>query len=485
MAITSRHAVEPTTEMIPNKRRFINSQTQNIETSGKGGKTGTIPITAFISPFRVMRGSDLALWFDKREGERLLYLLQDGEYVAHLGFEAELAVFLEAEDVESFWYNEESLWAVFTGHRGTICVELVDDTAIRWLREVGLMMMGGDKRSPRCFGREEWFADRCSEAQRQFNWNLTQARGPAVSASAPIDKKPSTKRARDEGGNVAGSRGQFRDTGKSNNFKKRRFSQTPCCISAGDIPSDRFPEKPHPGDCTQCLEICFECWQQALAVQAESQPWDQVKCCSCQYYMQEPEIRALATREVYEAWLLKSTHAFLSVGGNGESDEVHIVCPMAKCKGAGFLAAGSTWFDCDQCKATYCTSCDVVMHRGESCEDYLRRKAKEDQTTQKRQAAEEAASMARIERKTKSCPNPKCSVLKLEKRGGCDHFTCDVCNFEFCWKCLAPYKGAKGINKVGNDAHARTCQYHSDTLPEYDGGDSDEDSFGSEESDEE
>jgi len=54
------------------------------------------------------------------------------------------------------------------------------------------------------------------------------------------------------------------------------------------------------------------------------------------------------------------------------------------------------------------------------------------------------------------CPNCKNGIFKND---GCDHMTC-LCGHEFCWRCSAPYRGARGIMTVGNSAHKRWCKHH-------------------------
>jgi ariadne-1 len=40
---------------------------------------------------------------------------------------------------------------------------------------------------------------------------------------------------------------------------------------------------------------------------------------------------------------------------------------------------------------------------------------------------------------TKMCPQPNCR-RPIEKNQGCNHMTCKVCGFEFCWICLGSWK---------------------------------------------
>jgi hypothetical protein len=46
------------------------------------------------------------------------------------------------------------------------------------------------------------------------------------------------------------------------------------------------------------------------------------------------------------------------------------------------------------------------------------------------------------------------------------------CRSEFCWSCLNDYKA---IRKLGNSEHKPTCKFHSDNLPDMDGGGVDQD----------
>ena len=54
------------------------------------------------------------------------------------------------------------------------------------------------------------------------------------------------------------------------------------------------------------------------------------------------------------------------------------------------------------------------------------------------------------------CPNCGQGV---EKSGDdCDHMHC-LCGGDFCWVCGADYNGERGIRRVGNSAHMRSCRH--------------------------
>ena len=99
-------------------------------------------------------------------------------------------------------------------------------------------------------------------------------------------------------------------------------------------------------------------------------------------------------------------------------------CPNPNCKGA---IRGQTLDDkiviCSKCQTKVCFSCRGEGHEGKTCE-----KALEDQL--EGWAAEKGG--------VKFCPVCR---SKIEKNEGCNHMTCVVCKYEFCWNCLG-YAGS-------------------------------------------
>lgn len=110
------------------------------------------------------------------------------------------------------------------------------------------------------------------------------------------------------------------------------------------------------------------------------------------------------------------------------------------------------FMQCLVCRRRTCAFHRCQWHDERSCADY------DDDA----QESDEVALLQYFEQvDTKQCP--KCRHA-IEKHGGCDHMTCRKevggCGAEFCWLCMADYQGPQGIRKVGNTAHAPSCQYH-------------------------
>ena len=102
-----------------------------------------------------------------------------------------------------------------------------------------------------------------------------------------------------------------------------------------------------------------------------------------------------------------------------------IFCPSISC-GAGFVPEDDQQeVKCVECKFVFCRKCKGAHHSG-SCNWTTH-------TQNPRLARWREASMRNIAGKTKPCPS--CHALN-EMDGGCNHVTCVMCKFEFCWLCL-------------------------------------------------
>merc|ERR1712106_512261 len=99
---------------------------------------------------------------------------------------------------------------------------------------------------------------------------------------------------------------------------------------------------------------------------------------------------------------------------------------------------------CPDCRAMSCAKCLVPwepQHDGISCQDFARWKEENNPDTQAAGLEEHLAEHGI------SCP--ACNFRYTLTKGGCMHFTCTQCKFEFCIGCNKPFKMG---TKCGRDA---------------------------------
>jgi len=81
------------------------------------------------------------------------------------------------------------------------------------------------------------------------------------------------------------------------------------------------------------------------------------------------------------------------------------------------------------CGYRFCFHCQEEAHWPATCEQVKMWQKK---------IQDESETQNWISAHTQDCP--KCKSF-IEKNGGCNHMTCRVCSYEFCWLCLRDWKG--------------------------------------------
>ncbi|ALC38437.1 CG11321 [Drosophila busckii] len=123
---------------------------------------------------------------------------------------------------------------------------------------------------------------------------------------------------------------------------------------------------------------------------------------------------------------------------------------------------------CPDCGSVTCGLCRKPWereHEGTSCEAYLEWKQQNDPELQAQGVQEHLA--------TNGIDCPKCKFRYSLARGGCMHFTCTQCKFEFCYGCARPFMMGAKCNispycaKLGLHAHhPRNCLFYlRDKIP--------------------
>ncbi|KAI4885278.1 hypothetical protein NFI96_013677 [Prochilodus magdalenae] len=108
---------------------------------------------------------------------------------------------------------------------------------------------------------------------------------------------------------------------------------------------------------------------------------------------------------------------------------------------------------CQNCQKSFCSQCKKPwedQHEGLSCNDFQRWKRENDPEYQKQGLAgflqENGISQYIILKRSDKLNHqdcPKCKFQYALAKGGCMHFTCSQCRYEFCCGCNNPYHKTK------------------------------------------
>ncbi|EAT82199.1 hypothetical protein HBH56_107170 [Parastagonospora nodorum] len=228
-----------------------------------------------------------------------------------------------------------------------------------------------------------------------------------------------------------------------------------CEACLEDFPTEEFPQLDGCQRGPNIHNLCFARW---IAVRVgETTHHRNTTCpCGCGTVLTRENVEQYAegnTLQGYDDLLAQELAEELGfrrcIGPDCESGQIHD-------------SEDGNIFICHECGHRHCSTHDIPFHDGETCEDYDNRLHREAMPP----TAEEIADQEYVDKHTKNCPGPKCGK-RGDKVSGCDHMTCEQCQFEYCWRCLAPYAGPEGIRLRGNAAHAPNCPYYSENLPDH------------------
>uniref|UniRef100_T1PN93 IBR domain protein n=1 Tax=Musca domestica TaxID=7370 RepID=T1PN93_MUSDO len=166
----------------------------------------------------------------------------------------------------------------------------------------------------------------------------------------------------------------------------------------------------------------------------------------------EPEVHELFQRKLRDRTLLKDPNFKWCV----------------QCSSGFFARPKQKRLICPDCGSVTCASCRKTwqkQHEGISCEKFLEWEMANDPAVQALGVKEH------LDQNGIDCP--KCKFRYSLARGGCMHFTCTQCKYEFCYGCAKPFMmGAKCTispycAKLGLHAHhPRNCLFYlRDKLP--------------------
>lgn len=176
----------------------------------------------------------------------------------------------------------------------------------------------------------------------------------------------------------------------------------------------------------ECLHLfCKECLSDTVLYSEEAI----IKCpfkndeYSCNSFLQEREIKALVSPEVFERHLQRSIAAAESQAKNS------FHCKTPDCPGWCLYEDKVNLFLCPVCSHLNCLTCQVI-HEGRNCRQYQDELDFISMTSDEAKKTKDYLDKMLKEGEAMRCP--QCHII-LMKKWGCDWLKCSVCLTEICW----------------------------------------------------
>ncbi|XP_055614394.1 ranBP-type and C3HC4-type zinc finger-containing protein 1-like [Uranotaenia lowii] len=186
-----------------------------------------------------------------------------------------------------------------------------------------------------------------------------------------------------------------------------------------------------------CLHsFCKECLVNTINYCEEAE----IKCpymdnsYSCESIVQQREIKALVSKDMYEAYLAKSIRQAESKLDN----TFH--CKTPNCRGWCIYEDNVNQFKCPVCTIVNCLTCRAI-HDGLDCKQYQDRMNSDCDTNIDAKRTKDMLQQMVDKGDALYCPT--CQVVMM-KKWGCDWLKCSMCKTEICWVTRGPRWGPGG-----------------------------------------
>lgn len=163
--------------------------------------------------------------------------------------------------------------------------------------------------------------------------------------------------------------------------------------------------------------FCPACTKEYLSLEIREGRVLEIRCCQsgCEFVFEVSIIQSLVDSLIFEKYLIFKRNKQV------ELDPESRWCPNNKCGQIIKIQNKTTnYLQCNCCKTEICFECKELWHPGLNCE---------------------IASERTYELWAKGKDIQRCGKCKarVEKDLGCNHMTCTVCGYQWCWLCRAKY----------------------------------------------
>lgn len=175
----------------------------------------------------------------------------------------------------------------------------------------------------------------------------------------------------------------------------------------------------------QCKHfMCKSCWKRYLEVSIKEGPNCLSLTCpapKCNVLVNESIVNATVDKEYKQKYQIFLSRSFIDDNPNV------LWCPAPNCGKVVFCPNLAIFSVKCTCGHSFCPQCKNESHQPCTCQQIKNWRQKN---------ADDSETANYIVANTKECP--KCK-RNIEKNGGCNHMTCQLCRHEFCWICMGDW----------------------------------------------
>lgn len=169
-------------------------------------------------------------------------------------------------------------------------------------------------------------------------------------------------------------------------------------------------------------EICISCFKNYTISLINSGRVNELKCPHCSLKLSDFELKTLLDNQIYEKYQKFKFNLEII------SDPLKRYCPNTLCsKIINLNKSDDKMAKCNDCNTIICTICNKQYHNNITCDEAMDAEIKQWSRSKEVQRC------------------PKCKIL-TEKIAGCNHITCSLCNYQWCWICKGTYTSVHFLN---------------------------------------
>ena len=200
----------------------------------------------------------------------------------------------------------------------------------------------------------------------------------------------------------------------SDSIRSSRKMNNKCLICEEELKNEELNN-----NAFECYHMfCNDCYYEYIKEKVNTNKIERIRCPkkNCDRVLDDNFIERILIKDIPLLDKYKKLQAHRQLILNPKVQ----LCPFPDCESYAMKKGNNNYVSCIKNKHKFCFNCLKGWHGNKNCDDSIDKSFKNWSNTTK----------------VKRCP--KCKYF-IEKNDGCNHITCSMCGYQFCWLCLGKY----------------------------------------------